>query len=357
MDPRSTNIDNLAFARDPGIRLRTSSGGRGILDAFKFATFDENGVLHGSGSVVFDGSIGFNGLLGTGRSFWLLENPFAADYTAYGVYFPAWTEPGIYYLGLTESPTGEIQGHDIEGGAPAFDSVQVGTDAADYAKIDETGQLTFAGDAQPWDDLRIEPVARTTGANAPTFEQWFDDLAGSSRGVFLYSFDDAAAGSEKEVFLTMQLPHSWNGGDIELHVHWTPAVGDTAACPRWGFEYVWKSPGEVFGDTQTVYSDGVNYPDLDVDVTAGRHYIAKFSGLAPDSTQDRLSSIVIGRLFRNSSDAGDTYNAAGAKAGLLYIDCHYRIANLGSLDEYGDSRLAYLGSLLTFEDETIRMTT
>ena len=43
-----------------------------------------------------------------------------------------------------------------------------------------------------WDDLRVEPVARTTGANAPKFEKWYDDAAGTSRGVYLYSFDDAA---------------------------------------------------------------------------------------------------------------------------------------------------------------------
>lgn len=27
-----------------------------------------------------------------------------------------------------------------------------------------------------WDDLRVEPIARTTGANAPTFEKWYDDI-------------------------------------------------------------------------------------------------------------------------------------------------------------------------------------
>ncbi len=46
---------------------------------------------------------------------------------------------------------------------------------------------------------------------------------------------------------------------------------------------------------------------------------------------DGLSSILIGRLFRNSSAAGDTYTD---KVGLLYIDAHYQINSLGSTDEY-----------------------
>jgi hypothetical protein len=68
----------------------------------------------------------------------------------------------------------------------------------------------MVGTAQPREDLRIEPQARTTGVNVPTFEKWYDDAAGTSRGVYLYSFDDAIASSEKEIFFTMQMPHAWN---------------------------------------------------------------------------------------------------------------------------------------------------
>lgn len=205
-----------------------------------------------------------------------------------------------------------------------------------YTNFDGDGHQTMVGTAQPWEDLRIEPVARTTGANAPTFEKWYDDSAGTSRGVYLYSFDDAAAGSEKEVFFTMQMPHSWNGGSIEMHIHWIGAVADTTSAPRWGMEYTWKDVSEVYGDTTIVYSDGSNYTTsgTDADITANKHYISKFSAFVPGSTADGISSILIGRLFRNSSDAGDTYNATGAKCGLLFIDAHYQIARIGSNDEY-----------------------
>lgn len=214
--------------------------------------------------------------------------------------------------------------------------LRTGEDTTNYTNFDATGHQTMHGTAKPWDDLRIEPNVRGTGANNPSFEKYYDDLAGSSRGVYLYSFDDAAAGSEKEIFFTMQMPHSWDGGGIDMHVHWVGAVNDTTASPRWGLEYVWKDIGEVFGDTVTVYTDGTNLVPggTDADVTAGRHYIASFGTLTPGSTADGISSILIGRLFRNSSDAADTYNAAGAKCGLLYIDAHFQLSSIGSNDEY-----------------------
>lgn len=201
-----------------------------------------------------------------------------------------------------------------------------------YAAFDATGHLTFNGTAKPWNDMLIEPSARTTGANAPTFEKWYDDAAGTSRGVFLYSFDDANAGSEKEVFFNLQMSHGWDGGDIQFHVHWIGAVADTTATPRWGLEYVFKEPGAVFGDSTIVYATGNHLSEADI--TANKHYITLFTAISPGSTANDLSSVLIGRLFRDSANAADTYNAVGAKCGLLYIDAHYQIARIGSTDEY-----------------------
>ncbi len=201
-----------------------------------------------------------------------------------------------------------------------------------YTQFDSTGHQTMVGTAKPWTDLRVEPVARTTGANAPTFEKWYDDTGGTSRGVYLYSFDDATAGSEKEIFFTMQMPHEWDQSTIHIHVHWIPAVSDTTATPRWGLEYIFKEPGAVFGDTVIIYATG--NVQSEADLTANKHYITDFADITPDSTQDGLSSILIGRLFRDSANAADTYNAVGAKCGLLYIDAHFQLNSIGSTDEY-----------------------
>lgn len=203
-------------------------------------------------------------------------------------------------------------------------------------KVSKGGNVTLLGSATQWEDLRIEPVARTTGTNAPTFEKWYDDSGGSSRGVYLYSFDDAAGGSEKEVHFTMQMPHAWAGTAIAVHVHWVGAVADTTAAPRWGMEYIWAEIGAVYGDSVIVYTDGKNYTAVgdDANITAHKHYISKFSAITPSTDQDGISSILIGRLFRNSSAAEDTYNESGAKCGLLYIDAHYEVNSFGSNTEY-----------------------
>lgn len=201
---------------------------------------------------------------------------------------------------------------------------------SNYTNFDSAGHQTMAGTAKPWDDLRIEPVVRSTAvANNPTFEKWYDDVGNSSRGVYLYSFADEAV-NEKEVHFTMQMPHSWDGGSVYMHVHWVPAATVATSDLVWGLEYAWKDIGEVFGDTSIVYSSTTLVPN-DANITAGKHYISTFSAIAPGTTADGLSSIFVGRLFRNSSSESDTYTD---KVGLLYIDAHFQINSLGSDQEY-----------------------
>lgn len=202
-------------------------------------------------------------------------------------------------------------------------------------KISKGGEFLLIGTATQWEDLRLEPTARTTGSNAPTFEQWFTNGSGS-RGIYLYSFDDAAAGSEKETYFTLQMPHAWAGTAIGIHVHWIGAVADTTSAPRWGLEYFWAEIGATFGNTSIVYTDGSNYTaaGTDANIVQYKHYISKFAAITPSATQDGISSILVGRLFRDSDNAGDTYNAGGAKCGLLYIDAHYEVNTLGSTSEY-----------------------
>ena len=61
-------------------------------------------------------------------------------------------------------------------------AITLGGDGSNHVAIAADGTLTLVGTARVWDDIRIEPVARSTGTNAPTFEQWLTNGAGS-RGV------------------------------------------------------------------------------------------------------------------------------------------------------------------------------
>ena len=136
------------------------------------------------------------------------------------------------------------------------------------------------------------------------------------------------------------MPHSWDGGPIDLHIHWMGNNADTTATPRWGLEYTFASPNFIFPVTQTIYAIGNEMGDPDV--VPYKHYLTEWASLTPTTDQSGTSSIIIGRVFRNSSDAADTYNVAGNKCGLLYIDAHFQIDSLGSDTEF----LKYfLGSL------------
>jgi hypothetical protein len=67
-------------------------------------------------------------------------------------------------------------------------------------------------------------------------------------------------------------------------------------------------------------------------VTSGdndKHYIAGFPSV--DATGKKISSILMCRLFRNSTNAADTY---GGNAALLSFDIHYEIDAIGSRLQY-----------------------
>lgn len=189
----------------------------------------------------------------------------------------------------------------------------------DYVKIDVNGELTLNGGATVWDDLRVEPTVRGTGAKAPSYVAY-------KSGIYAYEFDNAALASEKEVNFKMQMPHSWKEGSAyKLHVHWV-AKSTTSADQkvRWGFEYTTADINGVFGATTTIYADTPENPPSTTP-TADTHYLTKFADI--DMTGKKISTFILGRLFRNSSDAGDSYTDS---AYMIGIDTHIEINSLGS---------------------------
>jgi hypothetical protein len=180
-----------------------------------------------------------------------------------------------------------------------------------------------------WDDLRIEPVARQAGTNTPTFTKWYDDSAGTSRGCYLYLFDDAVTNNQKELHFTMQLPHAWKGTGIKVHVHWVASSTAASSKVEWGLEYTIKDIGATYGDTTIIYANTDIYSSTGT--TKDKHTITGFSTITTDTNSDNISAVLIGRLFRNSGGGNDTYTG---DAGLLYIDAHYEIDALGSGQEF-----------------------
>lgn len=201
-------------------------------------------------------------------------------------------------------------------------------DATNNVTIGTDGHLTLAGTARVWDDIRIEPSVRSSGTNVPAFSQWFTNGAGS-RGIYLYTFDNAVDASEKEVHFTCQLPHAWAGTPIHIHVHWIAATTAASSKVRWGLEYSWAEPLTAFGNTALIYA--TDPEGGDTGTTQYKHMITEFANLTPSTAQDGFSSTLICRLWRDSSDAADTYTNS---VGLLYIDAHIELNKMGSNDEY-----------------------
>lgn len=146
-----------------------------------------------------------------------------------------------------------------------------------------------------------------------------------SRGVVLKYF---SPDNLNELYFTAQMPHEWlEGSAIKPHIHWVPngngGVGERA---RWGLEYTWANPFELFGDTTIMYATGNS---LDEDLIKDKQYVSLFGDI--NATGKTLSAMLVCRLFRDAENAGDTYPNF---SGFLEFDFHYQLNTEGSRQEF-----------------------
>jgi hypothetical protein len=276
-------------------------------------------------------------ILNTGYAFNRLRNNTPANFD-FGLYGSAHGST-LYGISTNSLATVSTAAGALVVGTSGASSLHLGTNATSRVEIDSSGniylgggttnavkiatggELSLLGTATVWDDLRIEPTSRSSGAKAPTFANW-------KGGLYLYDFDNAALASEKEIFFTVQLPHGWKEGSaVEPHVHWVnKATGTAGHVVRWGLEYTKSVIGGTFGASTTVYGTTIaGGGDITV---ADEHMLTDFASI--DMTGDTISTVLVCRLFRNSSNAADTYTGT---AGLLYIDWHVELDSMGSKTE------------------------
>lgn len=176
-----------------------------------------------------------------------------------------------------------------------------------------------------WNDLRVEPTVRAVGsAKAPVYTV----IDGTN--FYAYMFDNAGSETEKEVNFKMQMDHSWKiGSAIHIHVHWMlpAASGGAGQKVRWGLEYSVVNINELMAASTTIYATDPESPPSTTP-TQKVHYLTEFAAI--DMTGKTLSCFIIGRLFRNSSNAADTCNI---DVSLLGIDAHYQQDSIGSTGE------------------------
>jgi hypothetical protein len=218
----------------------------------------------------------------------------------------------------------------------SFKKIRVGS-TDNYTEINESGDMSFAGTATMWEDIRV-PVTSTTkgGSKDPNFTVYKTNtsLGTSSQGVFLYWFDKT---TEEELYFTVQVPHSWKEGSaIYPHVHWVPASnGSATALVCWGLEYNFASYGvtatsSVFGTTSMLFAN--KHLLTDTSLAADTHYLTTFSNIA--MTGHTISNMFVCRVFRYPTGTGTNLDNYNDDAGLLEIDFHYQQDAVGSKEEY-----------------------
>jgi hypothetical protein len=169
-----------------------------------------------------------------------------------------------------------------------------------------------------YDDLRT-PVQslKLSGVKPPTWTSY-------KSGEVLGFSDQAIAGNEEIVFFNLQMPHNYKEGtDISIHVHFVPE-DNTGGNVYWMLTYSWATIDLAFAAATTIYVAAA------CGTTTDAHKIAYFADIDgnPSATNKLISSMLICKLQRNSSDALDTYN--GKSAYLLEVDVHYQMDTIGS---------------------------
>jgi hypothetical protein len=188
--------------------------------------------------------------------------------------------------------------------------------------VNSTGTETAA----QWDDLRVPLSEPSTGTVKPDWGRFPFGSEGSMPFINWFK----ASGID-EMYFVVQMPHDWKeGSTIMPHIHWVPsqngATGPTV--PRWGLQYAWLQIGETFSSYTNIYGTVTIPSEV---LVKDRHYLTKLGTGGIVGTGKTLSSMLVCRIFRDGSDAADTF--AGL-AGALEVDFHYQRNTLGSRLEY-----------------------
>lgn len=211
--------------------------------------------------------------------------------------------------------------------------------------------------SETWETANLVSAYHLDGANALTaFEDWSATKADGTEvgapsygeppiiagtvpattgGVYAYSFP--SDGEVLSVAANLQLPH--NRMDSSLlypHLHWAKGDSQTGIVV-WKMEYQVLKLFSTASATTTVETTTFgtsldsNY-DLvlaDPGVAVPREHV--LSQFAPLDIGVDLSTVILARIYRDISDARDTYPGT---AHLLAWDAHYIIDQLGSCEQF-----------------------
>lgn len=235
------------------------------------------------------------------------------------------------FVGTTDAKSLQLRTNNNNRINISSDGITTIGDGTNQFKVDSIGHIRLEGAASNFDDLTVSPFATyLSGAKSPAFSVMKNNGSGSF-GVKTFTFQNLTASNEQEIFFSIQMPHKWKeGSTIYPHIHWASQTA-TSGAVTWGLEYSWvdynPSSPLAFPNTTILTATSASVSSGDID----KHLIVDLAPITPSGSQGKISSIIMCRLFRNSSNAADTYSGDAA---LLSFDVHYEIDAIGSNSLY-----------------------
>lgn len=226
----------------------------------------------------------------------IIRPPFPAD-------FPGITNAGFRYLQQLAEAVNLIRGGTTHG------------TPTDYTEIEKDGTVRFYGEATTWKDINFILIGLAQGSSAP-------NIGTVGGGTIRYLLFDGLSTAE-EVSGAVELQHDIRMSIIKPHIHWFPTTA-AAGSVKWNLTYTINNAGQdepaettisvVAATPGAVRSVVSAFPDVDV---SAHNHGAQFSF----------------RLWRNPSDAADTYSSDAA---TKTFGLHVEIQSLGTRDVIDD---------------------
>jgi hypothetical protein len=179
-----------------------------------------------------------------------------------------------------------------------------------------------------YDDIVVPLIVQSGSDNNFKPPSWvkYRELSGGSLGIYLWRFDNAVTLNENSLYFQVEMPHNKKlDTALDVHVHFT-TTGTNNTNVRWALEYQWVKINEAFAANNTALAS-VNVP---IGSTANVHLLGDMGDIAAPANET-ISSILVGRLYRQSGNAGDTFESN--EVYLLNMGLHYQIDTLGSRQE------------------------
>jgi hypothetical protein len=179
-----------------------------------------------------------------------------------------------------------------------------------YSEFESDGSYVMHGNATVWEDLLPSSVTiGTTGPNFPAFTVYNGNLC---------AYEFVGSGNvTKEIHLGFQMQHGWKlGSNISPHLHLYIANTALGGTVKFYCEYTWTNINE----TGTIATQTINGTIVRTNAqSTANNALLAFSEI--NGTGKGLSSMLMCRIYRTTTDDADTYESSvWLKSADLHIE-------------------------------------